>query len=74
MIKPSNTKPSNIKPWIFEFLYAPDAHGGQVTPQAVTAVYENGMALWKRLEALGFEGIYFSQHHFRVSYSPSPNL
>lgn len=63
-----------IKPWIFEFLYAPDAHGGEVTPQIVTAVYDRGIALWKRLEALGFEGIFFSEHHFGVSYSPSPNL
>jgi alkanesulfonate monooxygenase SsuD/methylene tetrahydromethanopterin reductase-like flavin-dependent oxidoreductase (luciferase family) len=67
-------KPSNIKPWIFEFLYAPDAHGGEATRQAITAVYEKGMAFWKRLEALGFEGIFFSEHHFGVSYSPSPNL
>jgi alkanesulfonate monooxygenase SsuD/methylene tetrahydromethanopterin reductase-like flavin-dependent oxidoreductase (luciferase family) len=63
-----------IKPWIFEFLYAPDAHGGQVTPQTVTAVYDRGIALWKRMDALGFEGIFFSEHHFGVSYSPSPNL
>jgi alkanesulfonate monooxygenase SsuD/methylene tetrahydromethanopterin reductase-like flavin-dependent oxidoreductase (luciferase family) len=63
-----------IKPWIFEFLYAPDAHGGQATPQTVTAVYDRGIALWKRMDALGFEGIFFSEHHFGVSYSPSPNL
>jgi alkanesulfonate monooxygenase SsuD/methylene tetrahydromethanopterin reductase-like flavin-dependent oxidoreductase (luciferase family) len=63
-----------IKPWIFEFLYAPDAHGGQVTPETVTAVYDRGLALWKRMDARGFEGIFFSEHHFGVSYSPSPNL
>jgi alkanesulfonate monooxygenase SsuD/methylene tetrahydromethanopterin reductase-like flavin-dependent oxidoreductase (luciferase family) len=63
-----------IKPWIFEFLYAPDAHGGEVTPEIVTAVYDRGIALWKRMDMLGFEGIFFSEHHFGVSYSPSPNL
>jgi alkanesulfonate monooxygenase SsuD/methylene tetrahydromethanopterin reductase-like flavin-dependent oxidoreductase (luciferase family) len=63
-----------IKPWIFEFLYAPDAQGGEVARQTATAVFEKGVALWKRLDTLGFEGIFFSEHHFGVSYSPSPNL
>ena len=58
-----------IKPWMFEFLQAPAAEG-----QAATAVFDNGLALWKRLDALGFEGIFFSEHHFGVSFSPSPNL
>jgi len=30
--------------------------------------------LWVRDEALGFEGIFFSEHHFGRSYSASPNL
>jgi alkanesulfonate monooxygenase SsuD/methylene tetrahydromethanopterin reductase-like flavin-dependent oxidoreductase (luciferase family) len=63
-----------IKPWIFEFLYAPAAQGGEVERQTATAVFDKGIALWKRLDALGFEGILFSEHHFGVSYSPSPNL
>ena len=58
-----------IKPWMFEFLQAPAATG-----EAATAVFDNGIALWKRLDTLGFEGIFFSEHHFGVSYSPSPNL
>ena len=58
-----------IKPWMFEFLQAPAATG-----EAATAVFDNGIALWKRLDALGLEGIFFSEHHFGVSYSPSPNL
>src|SRR5579871_2366771 len=61
-----------IKPWIFEFLYALADQGGQTTPPA--AVFDKGIALWKRLDALGFEGIFFSEHHFGLSYSPSPNL
>jgi len=63
-----------IKPWIFEFLYAPPADGGEVAPQTATATFDKGIALWKRLDALAFEGIFFSEHHFGLSYSPSPNL
>ena len=62
-----------IKPWIFEFLYAP-AHDGDAARQAATATFEKGVALWTRMDALGFEGIFFSEHHFGLSYSPSPNL
>jgi alkanesulfonate monooxygenase SsuD/methylene tetrahydromethanopterin reductase-like flavin-dependent oxidoreductase (luciferase family) len=58
-----------IKSWMFEFLQAPANTG-----EAATAVFDNGIALWKRLDTLGFEGIFFSEHHFGVSYSPSPNL
>ena len=63
-----------IKPWIFEFLYAPDALGEEIAPQDATAVFDAGVALWQRIESLGFEGIFFSEHHFGLSYSPSPNL
>jgi alkanesulfonate monooxygenase SsuD/methylene tetrahydromethanopterin reductase-like flavin-dependent oxidoreductase (luciferase family) len=63
-----------IKPWIFEFLYAPGAQGEEVAPQTATAVFDAGVALWQRIESLGFEGIFFSEHHFGLSYSPSPNL
>jgi len=63
-----------IKPWSFEFLYAPSAEGGEVAAEAARAVFDNGVALWKRMDALGFEGIFFSEHHFGLSYSPSPNL
>jgi alkanesulfonate monooxygenase SsuD/methylene tetrahydromethanopterin reductase-like flavin-dependent oxidoreductase (luciferase family) len=63
-----------IKPWIFEFLYAPDSQGEKIAPQTATAVFDKGIALWQRIEMLGFEGIFFSEHHFGLSYSPSPNL
>jgi alkanesulfonate monooxygenase SsuD/methylene tetrahydromethanopterin reductase-like flavin-dependent oxidoreductase (luciferase family) len=63
-----------IKPWIFEFLHAPAAEDGEVARQIATAVFDKGVALWKRLDMLGFEGIFFSEHHFGLSYSPSPNL
>jgi alkanesulfonate monooxygenase SsuD/methylene tetrahydromethanopterin reductase-like flavin-dependent oxidoreductase (luciferase family) len=63
-----------IKSWIFEFLYAPDAQGEVITPQTARAVFDAGVALWQRMDSLGFEGIFFSEHHFGLSYSPSPNL
>src|SRR5262245_21311686 len=63
-----------IKPWTFEFLYAPGALGEEVAPEAATAVFEAGVALWQRIEQVGFEGIFFSEQHFGLSYSPSPNL
>jgi alkanesulfonate monooxygenase SsuD/methylene tetrahydromethanopterin reductase-like flavin-dependent oxidoreductase (luciferase family) len=63
-----------IKSWIFEFLYAPDAQGEVIAPQTARAVFDAGVALWQRMDSLGFEGIFFSEHHFGLSYSPSPNL
>jgi alkanesulfonate monooxygenase SsuD/methylene tetrahydromethanopterin reductase-like flavin-dependent oxidoreductase (luciferase family) len=63
-----------IKPWVFEFLYAPGALGEEVAPQTATAVFDAGVALWQRIDQLGYEGIFFSEHHFGLSYSPSPNL
>src|SRR5262249_56095689 len=40
----------------------------------VGALLARYLDLWVRDEALGFEGIFFSEHHFGRSYSPSPNL
>jgi alkanesulfonate monooxygenase SsuD/methylene tetrahydromethanopterin reductase-like flavin-dependent oxidoreductase (luciferase family) len=63
-----------IKPWLFEFV--PELGGPSVEPDAreVTALFARYLDLWARDEALGFEGIFFSEHHFGRSYSPSPNL
>src|SRR5512145_315758 len=63
-----------IRPWIFEFLYAPGGSGEDVAPEVATAVFDAGVAHWQHIERLGFEGIFFSEHHFGLSYSPSPNL
>jgi alkanesulfonate monooxygenase SsuD/methylene tetrahydromethanopterin reductase-like flavin-dependent oxidoreductase (luciferase family) len=63
-----------IKPWIFEFL--PELGGPSLEPKPhdVAALFARYLDLWVRDEALGFEGIFFSEHHFGRSYSPSPNL
>ena len=63
-----------IKPWIFEFTQAPGRPGEEVAPHIASAVFEDGIALWQRMDQLGFEGIFFSEHHFGLSYSPAPNL
>jgi alkanesulfonate monooxygenase SsuD/methylene tetrahydromethanopterin reductase-like flavin-dependent oxidoreductase (luciferase family) len=70
-----------IKPWIFEFFRAPVDPGilvphprQGVSPLEVTAHFANYWQRWIRAEEYGFEGIFFSEHHFGPGYSPSPNL
>ena len=63
-----------IKPWVFEFLQSPGGPDADVAPQAASALFATGIALWQRIEQLDFEGIFFSEHHFGLSYSPAPNL
>jgi alkanesulfonate monooxygenase SsuD/methylene tetrahydromethanopterin reductase-like flavin-dependent oxidoreductase (luciferase family) len=64
-----------IKPWIFELFGAPGGRGGPPVDPCVTAEqFDWQLDLWRRAEAWGFEGIFFSEHHFGLGYSPSPNL
>ena len=63
-----------IKPWIFEFMQAPAPSEGKSLSGAITAAFSEGYAFWLEAERLGFEGIFFSEHHFGLSLSPSPNL
>ena len=63
-----------IKPWLFEFLPELGSPSVEPDPQDVAALFARYLDLWVRDEALGFEGIFFSEHHFGRSYSPSPNL
>src|SRR5215203_1948402 len=63
-----------ITPWLFEFfhsLHDPERHAD---PQAVQDHYRAYLDLWVDDEARGFEGIFFSEHHFGPGYSPAPNL
>ena len=63
-----------LRTWVFEFF--PEltdqaaAASGQSTPQ----YFADYLSLWQRDEALGFDGIFFSEHHFGSSFSSSPNL
>jgi alkanesulfonate monooxygenase SsuD/methylene tetrahydromethanopterin reductase-like flavin-dependent oxidoreductase (luciferase family) len=63
-----------IKPWIFEFLPELGDRNLEPDPRDVAALFARYLDLWVRDEELGFEGIFFSEHHFGRSYSASPNL
>ncbi len=63
-----------IKPWVFEFFPELAAPSGNADPKAVAKYFQTYLDIWTRDEALGFEGIFFSEHHFGNAYSPSPNL
>ncbi len=63
-----------IKPWVFEFFPELGSPTGDPHPRDVATHFANYLDLWERDEALGFEGIFFSEHHFGRSYSGSPNL
>lgn len=63
-----------IKPWLFEFLPELGGPGVEPDPDEVAGLFARYLDLWVRDEALGFEGIFFSEHHFGRSYSASPNL
>ena len=63
-----------IKPWVFEFLPELGNPRDEPEPRDVARHFARYLDLWSRDEALGFEGIFFSEHHFGRSYSASPNL
>jgi alkanesulfonate monooxygenase SsuD/methylene tetrahydromethanopterin reductase-like flavin-dependent oxidoreductase (luciferase family) len=64
-----------IKVWNFEFNNAQ----GRALPDnedagLVQGVFDRMFARLAALEPLGFEGVFFSEHHFLDSLSPNPNL
>jgi alkanesulfonate monooxygenase SsuD/methylene tetrahydromethanopterin reductase-like flavin-dependent oxidoreductase (luciferase family) len=64
-----------IKVWNFEFNTA----SGRNVPDYedtdfVQGVYDRAFTRLVDLERLGFEGVFFSEHHFLDSLSPNPNL
>jgi alkanesulfonate monooxygenase SsuD/methylene tetrahydromethanopterin reductase-like flavin-dependent oxidoreductase (luciferase family) len=63
-----------IKPWIFEFLPELGDQNLEPNPGDVAALFARYLDLWVRDEELGFEGMFFSEHHFGRSYSASPNI
>jgi alkanesulfonate monooxygenase SsuD/methylene tetrahydromethanopterin reductase-like flavin-dependent oxidoreductase (luciferase family) len=72
--KPGDTR---LKIWMFEFLYSPARMadtGGLSREDAARAQFESYWARWLKAEGYGFEGIFFSEHHFGAGSSPSPNL
>ncbi len=63
-----------IKPWIFEFFPAPREAGATDDPRQSADYFNWYLDLWPQAEPLGYEGIFFSEHHFGLAYSPCPNL
>jgi alkanesulfonate monooxygenase SsuD/methylene tetrahydromethanopterin reductase-like flavin-dependent oxidoreductase (luciferase family) len=63
-----------IKPWVFEFFPELGGEDHDPDPHDVAAYFSRYLDLWVQDEALGFEGIFFSEHHFGGSFSASPNL
>jgi len=63
-----------IRTWVFEFFPELTDQTAGSSRQAIPEYVGQYLALWERDEALGFDGIFFSEHHFGGSYSSSPNL
>jgi alkanesulfonate monooxygenase SsuD/methylene tetrahydromethanopterin reductase-like flavin-dependent oxidoreductase (luciferase family) len=63
-----------IKPWIFEFFGAPGELHERFDPAQSARYFDAYLDLWASAEPAGFEGIFFSEHHFGAAYSPAPNL
>ena len=63
-----------IKPWLFEFFPELGDEARDPEPGDVADYVARYLDLWTRDEALGFEGIFFSEHHFGGSFSASPKL
>jgi len=60
-----------IKSWLFD-LPPVDLSGNPPAPGST--IFDKSFRLWDRVEALGFEGIMLSEHHWPISLSASPNL
>jgi alkanesulfonate monooxygenase SsuD/methylene tetrahydromethanopterin reductase-like flavin-dependent oxidoreductase (luciferase family) len=63
-----------IKSWVFEFFPAPHEPLESFEPARSAAYFNAYLDLWAGAEPAGFNGIFFSEHHFGSAYSPSPNL
>src|SRR5215831_21340966 len=63
-----------IKPWIFEFFGTPVEFRERFDPAGSLRYFDAYLDLWASAEPAGFEGIFFSEHHFGAGYSPAPNL
>ncbi len=63
-----------IKPWLFEFLHQFDRPEEEIKPEEIREYFQANLEQWKLMESLDYEGVFFSEHHFQSSYSPSPNL
>lgn len=63
-----------IRPWLFEFFHSVHDLEAREDRERVNDQFQWYLDLWVGDEARGFEGLFFSEHHFGPTYSPSPNL
>ena len=63
-----------IRPWVFEFFPTPPEMNVKFDPAVSQRYFDSYLDLWASAEPAGFDGIFFSEHHFGNAYSPSPNL
>lgn len=64
-----------IKLWAFEFNYMQAGELGDLTnSEKVQQTFSDTMDRLSGIEAVGFEGAFFSEHHFINALSPTPNL
>lgn len=64
-----------IKAWDFEFNVVPGMDlPDYENPDVVQRAFDTNLDTMASLEARGFEGVFFSEHHFLNSMSPVPNL
>ena len=63
-----------IRTRLFEFFHELRDPAARADPARVQDHFRRYLDLWTRAETRGFDGIFFSEHHFGAAYSPSPNL
>ena len=63
-----------ITTWLFEFMHALRDPAAAADRERVRQHFDWYVDLWTRCESRGFDGIFFSEHHFGAGYSPSPHL
>jgi alkanesulfonate monooxygenase SsuD/methylene tetrahydromethanopterin reductase-like flavin-dependent oxidoreductase (luciferase family) len=64
-----------IKPWAFHYNNIQSRKSPDYEDQhTVQRTFNSHLSLLASLEGLGFEGVFFSEHHFLNSLSPCPNL
>lgn len=64
-----------VKAWVFEFNGILGREVPNCTDENVVQhAFDTNLARIESLERIGFEGVFFSEHHFLNSLTPSPNL